>query len=340
MMQAQTPFDVALQLSDETYPLQLSCSNPNFDNPGQLSPLFQANELPSFLHEEFNTKVINELADWLPFVARRSPKNIDALHMQLIKGRKILVAEKADLHLVWWNNIIFIKPVPPYLCNWTFWSQYLCRDANAADGGDQDAASNACYHPHNSPPDKWCPAAAATGFLRTYAYLIRHPSDFYVAVANGLLPPDVEYAAFARFITRFRNVPNSRVALRYEYGQLRLTRLNWAVRLVRPKSAGGAWHYQEMYWQTGQYLREFTTPLMFVFGSVAVVLSAMQVVVTIPDPSLVMDVSGWRTFAYASQVASVMVIFVVLLIWIALVVGIVALLLAQFLFSLKQLRSD
>lgn len=111
-----------------------------------------------------------------------------------------------------------------------------------------------------------------------------------------------------------------------------------AVHILRPKAANGAWNYQEMYWQTGQYLSSFAGPLMFVFGSVAVMLSAMQVVVSIPDPGMVMNESGWRAFRHVSWGTSVMVIVLVLSIWCALLGGICCLLFAQLAFSVRQAR--
>lgn len=125
---------------------------------------------------------------------------------------------------------------------------------------------------------------------------------------------------------------------RYEYGQLRLTRLNWAVHLVRPRAAKGAWNYQEMYWQTGKYLSSYAGPLMFVFGSVAVMLSAMQVIVSIPDPASIMDERGYRAFWHVSWGTSMVVIVMILSIWLALLGGVSCLLLAQFAFSIRQLR--
>lgn len=184
----------------------------------------------------------------------------------------------------------------------------------------------------------WCPIGAACGFLRTYAFLIQHPSDFRIAVEAGLLPDcNIDYHSFLRFITQFRDIPNNDVPDRYHYGQLRLTRLNWAVRLLRTPAAKGAWNYHEMYWQTGQYIERLFGPLMFGFASVSIVLQAMQVVVSIPE-SNVMSRAGWETFRRASWGFSSMAIAFVVWMWFAIVLGISILILAQLVFSVRQLR--
>lgn len=326
-MGSKPPFPRSLQLNNEPCP---SHSNVSLSDtiPGHPSLPLLPDTVLSFLHKQLDTSILNELSPYLPFVARKSADHIDPLHFQLIKGRKILVAEDPALHLVWWNDVIFLKPIPVCLSNWEFWEWWMCHSIDRKNNDKDNEA------------DRWCPVGAATGFLRTYAYLIRNPSDFRIARECGLVPPNVEYAAFSLFISCFRHLPNSIVCPRYEYGQFRLTRLNWAVRLVRPKSAKGAWNYQELYWQTGQYLNSFAGPLMFVFGSVAVMLSAMQVVVSIPDPVIVMDESGWKAFRHVSWGTAVVVIVLVLSIWIALLGGVICLLSAQLAFSIMQLRSQ
>jgi hypothetical protein len=345
-MVVEPPFPRLLQLNNEPCPPS-SAADPSDTIPGHPSLPLQPSKVLEFLHQELDTAVINDLHPYMPFVARKSAANIDPLHFQLIKRRKILVTEDPALHLVWWNDTIFVKPIPLCLGNWAFWEHWMCYggDIDRNYDSNSDSAESAKDTAKDAVADwpaatKWCPVSAATGFLRTYAYLIRHPSDFRIALDCGLIPADVEYAAFALFIGCFHKLSDRLVSPRYEYGQLRLTRLNLAVHLLRPRAAKGAWNYQETYWQTGQYLSSFARPLMFVFGSVAAMLSAMQVVVSIPDPGLVMNESGWRAMRQASWGTSVVVIVLVLLIWVALLGGVGCLLLAQLTFSIRQLRSQ
>jgi hypothetical protein len=327
-MSTNPPFLSSLQLIQEP-------NNSSNTIPGQPTLPLDPGIIFSFLHNELNTPVLNEMYPHLSFVARKAADHIDALHIQVLKGRKILVTEDPALHLVWWNDVIFIKPMPVCLGNWTFWQSWMCRsvDRNKDNKIDVDIKNEAA-----TAADWWCPVSAARGFLRSYAYLIRHPSDFRIAVDCALVPQHVDYATFSRFILCFRDLSDNMVAPRYEYGQLRLTRLNWAVRILRPKSAKGAWNYQEVYWQTGQYVSSFVGPLMFVFGSLGVMLSAMQVLVSIPDPGIVTDERGWSAFRLVSWGTAAVVTVLVLCIWLALLRGVFCLLLAQLVFSIRQLK--
>jgi hypothetical protein len=105
----------------------------------------------SHLHEELSCAVLDELYPYLDLFARKSSHNIDPIHRQLQKGRRIVLTEDPGLHLVWNRGIVYIKPLPPYLLSHSFWNEHL------------DPVS-----PHR---------AAALGFVRSYARLIRHHSD-------------------------------------------------------------------------------------------------------------------------------------------------------------------
>jgi hypothetical protein len=89
--------------------------------PGQPTLSLHSSIVCLFLHKELDTPIINELQPYMPFIARKFADHIDPLHLQIVKGRKILVTENPKLHLVWWDNVIFIKPVPTCLFNWAFW---------------------------------------------------------------------------------------------------------------------------------------------------------------------------------------------------------------------------
>lgn len=231
------------------------------------------NSVDEFLSKELSCPVLDELYPFLHLIGTKSSSHIHSLHNQIVKGRSILIAERPALHLIWYYKIIFVKPIPHCLLNAAFWERYL--------------------FPHSSVPgrDKFYAASdlssncrAALGFLRTYAHLIKHESDFRIAKTAHLLPDDVSYRDFQIFIEPFRHIPDNVVTLRYHYGQIRLTRLNWAVRVLRPKSlvklANRKFplYYQNRYIQTGQYLERFAAPLLFIFASLTLILSSMQVV--------------------------------------------------------------
>ncbi|KAI9775384.1 MAG: hypothetical protein M1839_001239 [Geoglossum umbratile] len=293
--------------------------------PGAPSTPLTKPEVSAFLHRELSTPLLDELSPYLPFVARTQPDHIDGLNMQRVKGRKIVVAEKIELHLVWFYDVVYVKPIPECLLNWDFWRGWMVHCGGKCPAGlvVED--------------EKWCPLAAACGFLRSYVWLIQHRSDFRIAVETGLIPDGVNWPSFCRFIAQFRKIHNGDVSDRYQYGQLRLTRLNWAVRLVRPRSAKGMWNYQGMYWQTGQYVQRLLAPLMFGFVSAATVLSAMQVVVSIPG-GRVMSSGGWLVFAEISWGFCVVMIALVIASWIALLGGISCVISAQMIFSYRQWR--
>lgn len=57
-------------------------------------------DINSYLTAELKTQLLDELYNWLWFVARKSSNSIDALHVQVVKGRTILPSEDPRLHLV------------------------------------------------------------------------------------------------------------------------------------------------------------------------------------------------------------------------------------------------
>jgi len=169
----------------------------------------------AYLEGQFRTEILDEIYDHLWRVTTSSHEHIDALHEHGTKRREILVTEDPGMHLVWYSGLVFIKPIPEVLLSKDFWATYL---------PSQKIAQKSM-------------TPAIVGFLRTYALLIDSKSDFVVAQRENLIPAEIAYHDFQPFIDQFRNVPDECVADRYHYGQMRLTRLNWAVRLLQPASA-------------------------------------------------------------------------------------------------------
>ncbi|KAH0545444.1 hypothetical protein FGG08_000445 [Glutinoglossum americanum] len=258
--------------------------------PGQPSMPLRGDAIFGFLQRELGTPVLDDLYPQLHLVGRKSGKHIDPLHVQAIKGRRIVVTESPGLHIVWFYSVVYVKPIPPCLLNYDIWKTYICHRSNQCP--PRVAALRGAIGSSVLP---FCSLGAAYGFLRTYAFLIQHHSDFRLAVRTSLLPDDVDWPSFSRFISRFRDISDRDVSRRYRFGQLRLTRLNWAVRLIRPRSANGSWNYHGTSWQTGQYIERFYGPLLFGFGSATMVLSAMQVVASIPGGNAQFS-TGWNAF--------------------------------------------
>ena len=275
-----------------------------------------------YLRKDFHTPGLDELYAYLWLVAKKSSRHIDALHEHRIKRRTIVPAENPALHLVWHYDTVYLKPLPPYLMNYSFWHSQLLPSNNALGELDLDGLTKECR--------------SALGFLRSYSYLIQHDSDFCIAQQAKLIPADISYSAFRDFIKYFQYIPDDVIFPRYHYGQLRLTRLNWAVRIYRPSSTGCRfpWNYQERYWQTGEYLERFVAPLLFIFAILSVILSAMQVVLAALGSNM------WTSFVWASWGFSIAVLLLNAVIVASALLGIVVLLLAQGKFAVMMHRRD
>jgi hypothetical protein len=162
-----------------------------------------------------------------------------------------LVNEHPGLHLLWYYERIFVKPIPAYFYTQAFW----------------DFVEQAEPSVHK----------AAVGFLRSYYHLIQYEIDFDEACAIRLIPkkPNGEhpsYEEFCDFISPFKDVSDDHVCRRYHYGELRLTRLNKTAMLFRGKLA-----YFHIHPQWGSYLSHILAPIITIFVVISVVLNSMQV---------------------------------------------------------------
>jgi hypothetical protein len=196
------------------------------------------------------------------------------LHHQAARGRKVIVVENPQLHLVWYYDRIFIKPIPRYLLSHAFW-EYLRTKKELHQ--------------------------AAIGFLRTYSHLIRYERDFRLAVSDdlGLIPSDdgeqpITFERFAKFIKPFSALDDDDVNPRHHYGELRLTRLNMCVRLFLGKVT---FHHVDAQW--GTYLGKWLTPMLSLFAIFSVILSAMQVELAVQNNSK--DINKWDIFSDISR---------------------------------------
>lgn len=165
----------------------------------------------SALALELKTPRLNSIHRHLWLAGR--PTAARPLHRQKLLGRTILITEDPNEHLVWFEDQIFVKPLPDFLLDWQSWNKYLCLDREL----------------HK----------AACSLLLSYAWLVRHKSDLDIAKETGLLSKEVGWPDWVEFIDAFLNNINcetlSDVDQRYKYGELRLSRLNSIYRLVPPK---------------------------------------------------------------------------------------------------------
>lgn len=214
------------------------------------------------------------------------PRPARSLHRQELIGRKIVITEQADLHLVWFKSRIFIKPLPAFLLHYDCWEELA-------------------YHPSSH--------QEACGLLYSYTWLISRNSDLKRAVEIGLLPDHITWERWTAFASDFLQHVDIRwpeiVNQRYHYGELRLPRLNTIFRMrglrqgrFRSFRSG---YFQEPDWYT-RFLQENFGWLVVVFGYIALVLNAMQVglgTARLSGNDLYQDTAyGFSTFAIAMPV--------------------------------------
>lgn len=229
-------------------------------------PLTKAKE---FLQQDLAIPALDELFHTFCLTGKKSGSNIDALHKQILGGREIVPVEDTRLHLVCQESRLFVKPIPPCLLSHEFWTFFLTSTK-------PDTPEHACRD-------------VALGFMRSYAFLIQHRADLELAKKHCLIFPsmhDLDWHKWSKFIAGFRDVTDEHVAKRYQYGQLRLSRLHWAVHLFRRNSEVPSWLYGQSDCSVTPYLRASIFPLAFLFASVSIILAALQVLLAIPGNSL------------------------------------------------------
>jgi hypothetical protein len=139
------------------------------------------------------------------------PSCARALHRKQLLGREILITEDSNEHLIWHEARTFVKPLPAFLFNLDCWVQRLCKTKEVYE--------------------------AACGFLLSYAWLVRHESDLRIAHEKALLPVAIDWATWTNFIDDFLEHIDLQslngISPRFQYGELRLSRLNKIYRITR-----------------------------------------------------------------------------------------------------------
>ncbi|TVY71306.1 hypothetical protein LSUE1_G004475 [Lachnellula suecica] len=183
-----------------------------------------------------------------------SKGNISTLHHQKVLCREVILSERSDLHLIWFDRSIYIKPLPINFLNFSFIEAVVLPDANLYGN--------------------------VLGFLYSYMMLIQHPSDLALAHELGLIGKLIGWKPWREFRTTFLDNISSGQVLRtlmnkrFEYGELRLTRLDYIYRL----SFRGL-KYFTPHREYTTYFREYIAAGITLFAFVTVALTAMQVVV-------------------------------------------------------------
>ena len=76
-----------------------------------------------FLRKELEVDRLNSIHDWLWLVGRPRPPR--PLYYQRAVGRNIVLHGQADVHCVWDERRIFLKPVPRWLLERQVWRDFL-----------------------------------------------------------------------------------------------------------------------------------------------------------------------------------------------------------------------
>ncbi|KAI1175878.1 hypothetical protein F4777DRAFT_299947 [Nemania sp. FL0916] len=199
---------------------------------------------------------------WLWIAGRPVPPR--ALHHQLLLGREIVIVEQMDLHLVWTSGRMFLKPLPRYLLEPSFWTTYL---TCAHDEPCTRTTQSPCAHRR-----LW---RCALGFLFSYAALVRYESDFQIAQEKRLIPIQARWQSWRRLVAELDTEHiYGDIDPRYVYGELRLSRLN----KIQYLHWGGAFRGYLNLWQSyGDFLSDNFTWVASAAVFVAIVLTAMQV---------------------------------------------------------------
>lgn len=282
--------------------------------PGEPRIEMDGNQIREHLGTDFLTPTLNQLAPYLWLVSKQDSAHVSPLTNQLVRGRNVVLTEEPGLHLVWFDDKVFIKPMPKYLLSYAFWKVYLIEP-----------------HPTISKDQQNEIKRAVLGFMRTYAYLIRHRSDFDLATKDDhrLLPKNMKFSAFIRFIAAFESLGDDEVSARYHFGQLRLSRLNFWIKILL-----GRFTYQKVHGQYGAYFGSFFNSFLFIFAILSVLLSAMQVALAVGQP---LEDGLWSVFAYASRGFATFSIVCVTFLMIFLVSNFVLLSSRETVFALKDL---
>lgn len=256
------------------YP-QLSLSSPN---------------LPHFLQSELLTPDLDKLAPRLWLVAKEDSGHISSLTHQVVRGRRIIITENPELHLVWVDDRVFLKPLPKYLLSHTFWNCFLTYGHDKSIQPSETAQLD---------DKRRAICRAAKGFLRSYALLIKHKSDFELATSidHRLLPRGIKFKDFVRFSEACKdNIGDMDVCPRYQFGELRLTRLNFWSKIFL-----GRFTFHKIEGQYSAHFARYYGPLLFIFALLSLLLGSLQVgLAAIP----ILDPASSKRFSTSFPLAS------------------------------------
>jgi len=121
-----------------------------FDNGNGLQELYPTDPeiLTRYLHTELDVSRLNRIHKHLWIAGQERPAR--ALHHQVVIGRRMVVVEDPNLHLLWIGARLFVKPLPEFLLCYEVWER-IRQERSLFEG--------------------------AVGMLVSYIWLIRSKSD-------------------------------------------------------------------------------------------------------------------------------------------------------------------
>lgn len=253
-------------------------------------------DLRRYLIDDLDVDGLNKIHKHLWFAGL--PQSARALHHQLMIGRKIIITERADLHLLWQDDRLYLKPLPDYLLSYHVWERTLLKDQNLSEN--------------------------AKGFLLSYLWLIHQKSDFVIAQRENLVSNDLTWEQWTVFSTAiFPNIVSNSLegtSPRYLYGELRLGRVNLIYRLCRntrnSKTLIRGYFYG--YHTYSSFIEQNFAWVLTVIVYITIVLTAMQVglgTTELHDSTLFNRASyGFTVFSIMAPLVILLVLLLVLLI--------------------------
>ncbi|CAG8980792.1 hypothetical protein HYALB_00003717 [Hymenoscyphus albidus] len=204
---------------------------------------------------------------WIAGRPQASSLHKSPLHRLKATGSEFVIYEQADLHLLWRNGMIYLKPLPRFLLNYEFWRDELCDDGKK----DWDKDRVEIY-------------MGALGLLYSYTWLIRWESDLSIAQSHNLVPKELDFETWMEIRSSFHStfkrasLPYPWLRWRYDWSELRLNRINLIWRL-RPNSATLSDRirgYSNSYRIYSSFLAQNFSSMIIIFVYVTVILTAMQ----------------------------------------------------------------
>ncbi|KAF1344924.1 hypothetical protein BDV97DRAFT_362812 [Delphinella strobiligena] len=262
--------------------------------------------------QEIEVHDLDEINGWLWIVGVKG--NVRPLHHQKVLLREIIPTDLSRLHLVWFDRVVYVKPLPDCLLDYGY----------VHDKIKEYRTLKPDHYIRSELDSKWEPEylrQAVSGFLRSYCSMVQSKTDFRVAQDLGLLKKDLDWAAWSayrRSILDKTGRPDGEdldVTPRYQFGELRLGRLNIVYRLTFRSKV-----YFTVHKEYNTYFQQYFSLFIATCAIVATILTAMQVLEGIQSADkLVVGVSYWfgvvAMIAILACLAPVLVLFVVLFLW-------------------------